>query len=349
MNPIEKAIRNALAKGDAGDRTFREAVYRSAFGALDRSIAANPDMTDAIAQRRRQTLLAAITAIETEFVPAKPAPAPTEQQPEVSPPVDAASFDAPPVVAPEPAGHKDAVLAPVLDEDRSRLPRENAPATRRQRRAKPAGQSDDQDSGRGGGRGWSLKSLIGVLVLAAALAAVWWLTASPVAPTTTPSQTGENEPPRLRDDVDVREGWIDIFTPADPTTVAAPGDSRAEVMDDDDGQFLRIRSGASGTPVLFDIGQGVLAQIAGRRAVFSLDVRGADGQNTQIAVDCNLAELGDCGRKRYDAGASREEFLFEVDLPDARAGSGGTIAINPDLEGAGKSLDIYAIRIMPGE
>lgn len=312
MDPIEKAIRNALTKGDAGNRSFREAVYRSAFGALDRSIAANPNMTDAIAQSRRQTLLAAITAIETEFVPAKAAPAPTVQQPDISSSVDVAPAVAPP-------------------------PRENISVAKRQVRTKPAG--------RGRGLGWGLKALIALLVLVAALLAVWWVATSIIAPTTS-SQRQENAPPRLREDVGAQERWIDIFTPADPTTVAAPGDSRAEVMDDDSRQFLRIRSGASGTPVLFDIGQGVLEQIAGQRAVFSLNARGADGQNTQIAVDCNLAELGDCGRKRYDVGASREEFLFEIDLPDSRVTSGGTIAINPDVEGTGKSLDIYSIRLM---
>ena len=347
MDPIEKAIRNALAKGDAGNRSFREAVYRSAFGALDRSIAANPNMTDAIAQNRRQTLLAAITAIETEFVPAKAASAPTGQQPDGVPSVDAA-----PVVAPEPTGRAGAVAAPVVDEERTPLPREKTAAIRRQTRAKPAAWDASKGAGKGAkrsaGRGWGLKALIAALMLVTALLAVWWVATSIIAPTTS-SQSQGNEPPRLREDVGVQERWIDIFTPADPTTVAAPGDSRAEVMDGDSRQFLRIRSGASGTPVLFDIGQGVLEQIAGRRAVFSLNARGADGQSTQITVDCNLAELRDCGRKRYDVGASREEFLFEIDLPDARVTSGGTIAINPDVDGTGKSLDIYSIRLMLGE
>lgn len=332
MDSIEKAIRKALAKGDPGNRAFREAVYRSAFGALDRSIAANPDMTQSIAQRRRQTLLAAITAIETEFVPAKPASAAPQ-----------------PVEAPQSAGRVSAAPAPVLDVERSPLAAER-PARGGSRHGDDLPLKQRQKSPLR--RKWGLVAATLGVVLVAGLGTAWWL-AGPVTDGSTSSatlpQTGENTPPRLTSKVAALENWIDIFTPADPTTVAAPGDSRAEIMEGDDGQFLRIRSGASGTPVLFDIGQGVLERISGRRAVFSLTARGADGQSTQIAIDCSLDELGDCGRKRYDAGASREEFLFEIDLPEARVTAGGTVAINPDLEGAGKALDIYAIRILPGQ
>src|SRR5690606_31583411 len=91
---------------------------------------------------------------------------------------------------------------------------------------------------------------VAAVLLVAGLAAAWWF-AGPLAGPETP-------PPRLPGEAAALEDWIDIFTPADPTTVAAPGDSRAEVMDGDDGQFMRIRSGASGSPVLFDIGRGVL-------------------------------------------------------------------------------------------
>jgi hypothetical protein len=146
---------------------------------------------------------------------------------------------------------------------------------------------------------------------------------------------------------DALEGWVDIFTPGDPTTVSAPGDSRAEVMEEESERFMRITSGQSGAPVLFDIGQGVLEDIAGTRAVFNIVAEAREGGDTQISVDCSLAELGDCGRKRYAVGAAREEYLFEIELPASRPGTGGTIAINPDVEGRGRAVDIHAIRVRP--
>ena len=72
MDAIEKAIRNALEKGDAEDRAFREKVYRSAFAALERALQANPSVTVETAIRRRKGLQAKITEIEAEFLPAVP-------------------------------------------------------------------------------------------------------------------------------------------------------------------------------------------------------------------------------------------------------------------------------------
>ena len=345
MDPIEKAIRTAFAKGDPDDRVFREKVYRSAFGALDRAIQASPNMTEAIAARRRETLLAAITAIETEFVPARPAsPEPPRQ---AAPDVVAPDVAAPEGVAPVHVGREEPAFAPSLDGERR-------PAAARRRDG--GGKGDRRAAGRDAGaqhhdrrrprRRWRAAGLL-VLLLVVLAAAAWWF-AGPGSVLQQP-RTGEEAAPRIPGAGETMEDWVDIFTPADPTTVAAPGDSQAEVMEDDSGRFIRIRSGASGSPVLFDIGQGVLEQVAGRRAVFSVVARAPEGEGTQISVDCSLGELGDCGRKRYVVGASREEFLFEVDLPATRPGSGGTIAINPAIEGGGRSADIYAIRVLPAQ
>lgn len=353
MDSIEKAIRSAFAKGDPGDRAFREKVYRSAFGALDRSLSANPNMTEAIAQRRRETLLAAITAIETEFVPARPAAAPAQSSTPSSapgparPPQFAARPQVEPPVAPD-------VAAPSLDGER------------RPGSGRMAGRSDRKTARQAGSAEVPLREgrrerprrrlrLIGPLVflLLAGLAgaALWWLAVSGegerlLAP---PPQTGENGGPRIPGNADTFEGWIDIFTAADPTTVTAPGDTQAEVVEEDGARFIRIRSGASGSPVLFDVGQGVLEDIAGRRAVFNIVAQAREGEETQIAVDCELGQLGDCGRKRYAVGPAREEYLFEVDLPSQRPDAGGVIAINPDVEGRGRAVDIHAIRVRPAQ
>ena len=73
MDPVEKAIRNALEKGNAEDRAFREKVYRSAFAALDRAAQSRPELTVEAAIKRRQNLQAKITSIESEYLPAAPA------------------------------------------------------------------------------------------------------------------------------------------------------------------------------------------------------------------------------------------------------------------------------------
>jgi hypothetical protein len=156
---------------------------------------------------------------------------------------------------------------------------------------------------------------------------------------------GDTAPPLNAGEADEARDWINVFSPSDPTLVSAPSDAKAEVMQDDSGSFLRIRSGASGSAISFDVEQGVLDKLAGKHATFDIIARSEEGQETQISVDCNFGELGDCGRKRYAVGHERNEYLFDVRFPDKRPGAAGTIAINSDFDKQGKSVDIYEIRV----
>lgn len=163
---------------------------------------------------------------------------------------------------------------------------------------------------------------------------------SPPADTGSPQKPGE---------ADQAKNWINVFAPSDPTHVSTPSDASADVMKDDTGQFLRIRSGASGSAIAFDVGQGVLEKLAGRHAMFDIVARSEEGKETQISVDCNFGDLGDCGRKRYAVGHERNEYLFDVQFPDKHPGAAGTIAVNSDFDKQGKSVDIYEIRVSIAE
>lgn len=143
--------------------------------------------------------------------------------------------------------------------------------------------------------------------------------------------------------------WISVFTPDDPTRVSAPSDASAEVMQDESGSFIRIRSGPSGSAIIFDVGQGVLEQIAGKKGDLDIIARAEEGQQTQIAIDCDFGELGDCGRKRFPVGYERGEILFEVELPAKAPGASGTIAINSDFDNKGKAIDVYELRVSISE
>ena len=160
---------------------------------------------------------------------------------------------------------------------------------------------------------------------------------------------GEEEAPAKPDEADAARDWILVFSPTDPTSVNAPADTKADVMKDDSGDFMRIRSGASGSAIVFDVAKGVLEQVAGKHAVFDIVTRAEEGKPTQISVDCNFGELGDCGRKRYEVGYEKGEFLFDIVLPDKAPGAEGTIAINTDIDNAGKAVDIYEIKVSVGE
>jgi hypothetical protein len=177
--------------------------------------------------------------------------------------------------------------------------------------------------------------------------------AEPSPPATTEEDFDPDEEeigtPALPGEADSRE-WVSVFTPSDPTLVSAPGGTSAEVMQDDSGNFIRIRSSASGSAIIFDVGPGILERLAGKKVAFDIVARASqEGQDTQISVICNFGELGDCGRKRYGLTITKADYLFEIELPAKAPGAGGTIAINTDIEGGGKAIDVYEIKVAASE
>ncbi len=205
---------------------------------------------------------------------------------------------------------------------------------------------------------------LGVTVLALAAIGIWWAISTGLIKIPGGSETdeitqlppddeeftpGEEEAPQKPGEADAERNWILVFSPTDPTTINAPADTKAEVMNSDSGDFVRIRSSAAGSAISFDVAKGVLEQIAGKHAVFDVVARAEEGKETQFSVDCNFGELGDCGRKRYQAGHDKGDFLFEMDLPAKAPGAEGTIAINSDVEGGAKALDVYEVKVSVSE
>jgi hypothetical protein len=377
LDAIEKAIRNALEKGNAEDRAFRERVYRSAFAALDRALQANPGVTVEVAIKRRKSIQAKITEIESEFLPAVPDVGPQTQGD--APAVELAA-DTVPTVETGQAAPSLAVDEPVQaasDAPRSRvlpvvpdiMPDATLPGAPTIDMSAPASAgaatevAPDRDERRIRGRRLPLTAIfLTVTLLAAVGIGLFFAKQTGVFKTQAQLDTAPPQaPPTVEDDdftpadgdtgpakpgaADQSRDWVNVFSPTDPTHVSAPSDAKAEVMKDDTGSFLRIRSGASGSAISFDVGQGVLEKLAGKHAVFDIIARSEEGKETQMSVDCNFGELGDCGRKRYAVGQQRNEYLFDVKFPDKHPGSAGTIAINSDFDKQGKAADIYEIRV----
>lgn len=344
MDPIEKAIRSAFEKGNADERDFREKVYRSAFAALDRALKANPNLTVEAAINRRKALQAKIAEIESEFTFAAAVVDPAEND----------AFE-PSLDDVRPGNGGRASAAPdIAGEERT--------ARRKPARAEGRAVAGERDERRARRFRIPFARLFVTATLVAALGiGGWWALQTgmfkssaqrdtsvhnPAQTTTSEDFIPENEAAPIRPgQADSSRAWIDVFSPVDATSVSAPGATSAEVMRDSSGSFLRIRSGGSDEAVLFDVGQGVLEKLAGKQATFDIIARAADGKETQMSVDCNFGELGGCGRKRYVVGADRADYLFELDFRSKNPGSGGTIAINSDVGGGGKPVDIYEIRV----
>jgi hypothetical protein len=358
LDPIETAIRNALQKGDAGNRAFRERVYRSAFNALHR-VLEESSITPAEAAAKRDNLKARIAAIESEFAPAASA----RNDPPLAEGSDlrdgSASSPAPDIRAerrenaerhspsPEidPGIEPDASGSPVypdLDASSNEGPR--PPVKRRS----------------SGHRRSFATPLAALVFLALIVGAGWWALQGSLLPTDEhrgapgwhPPQTleeegtgGAAEAPKKEGQADAEQRWITIFTPDDATTATAGAGAQASVMQEGDAKFLRIVSGAQNGEVTFDVGKGILEQIAGKHALFDIVARAQEGKDTQMSVTCDFGALGACERKRYEVGNQRDDFLFEMEMQNASPAGAGKISIVSDIDKQGKAVDIYEIRV----
>jgi hypothetical protein len=335
LDSIEKAIRDALAKGDANNRAYREKVYRSVLAALERANTADTQLSPEAIAHRRNVLKSHITAIETEYVPA------------VAPAVDSPAA-APGGAAPAPE------VTPLRNEPAPayRAGNEDSMGARAEDRLSPP----DTNENRRRKRPYAAMFVAVTFVAALAIGA-WWASETglfgrpdnsvPNPPTVLESEEFDPDtpPPLGPGDTGQPRDWVTLFSPDDPSSVTAPSGAVAQVKEDDDGTFLELRSGAGGEAVLFDIPAAVLQELAGGAAVFDIVARAEEGQETQFSVTCNFGEMGDCGRRRYIAGYERADYLFDVELPRGSPGAAGTIAIVPDVSGGGKVLHVFEVRV----
>lgn len=417
MNPIEKTIRTALERGDADDRAYREKVYRSVFAALEKSIAANPDMSDDAVQHRREMLKTSIRTVEQEFVPAFAPGEPAEtEEPLVAPAALDQGFEPvpqPSARATEPRSSWAAASSRYYEdenENHSAMParprrRQEAPVvqTPPQQRfddeaiplpeiepRRPRGaddyetadpglgglvarretryddrideqDNDDRQPGRRRGRLFVMLFLVATLFAAGAMG-LWWAmdsglflsaeerdTSVPNPPLTLEDEEFQPDGPPPLSDQQAADGrgdnWTIVFTPADPTRVITPPGGAAEVIEIEGGTALRVRSASAEEPIRFEVGEGILQGIAGRRAVFNIRARTDSGKETQILVTCDFGPLGDCGRNRLFVSSENRDFAIGRDMPDARPTGAGSIAIVSDIASGGLSVDIIEIRV----
>lgn len=144
------------------------------------------------------------------------------------------------------------------------------------------------------------------------------------------------------------DDWLMIFRPDNPGDLVVDPTIRAEIAGTGPLAHLRIEPAASSSAdsaVVFSIGKGILEQIAGKSAVFDIVAAADDGNPTQISVLCDFAGFGDCGRMRYRIDAATSDNLFQVEFPEGTPDGDGQIIINPDVDGKGRALEVYAIRV----
>lgn len=328
MESIDRAIRGAFAKTEAHNPATRQRIYEAAWGAHERALAANTSLSEEQKQKRREKVKDTISRIEREY---KMTPQPQPQAPQ-TPSID-------PILGGVTASSR--VASDHSDQGSSTKGRRRARNSEYDRGVSPRNRTAKR-SPLIVRLGLPLLILLVLVIIGYSLFNSFAnfnrnASTSPLHANSVMSPLREGEDPEGRK-------WIDIYTPQDATRMGVNGRAQARIMREGDQSFVRVESFGNNDTVTFEVGAGLLDQLAGKKATF--DIVASSEATTQISVSCDFGSLGDCGRRRYDVNDSVSDFLFDIDMPSGQKPTGsGIITIHSDLSGNGKPVDIYAIRV----
>nr|WP_255647949.1 tektin family protein [Ensifer sp. IC4062] len=208
-------------------------------------------------------------------------------------------------------------------------------------------------------------AMVMATLAAAAGATVWWIQTNDLLKS--PADTGVANPPATVESEDfdgavglqnlaAQEGfsgeWLEIFTPAEVAAIKPGARSTVEPLNDEGGERVRVTSAVAGRDgdLVFEIPADILAQLSGKSSTLALTVQAMPGKTAEFSVECDFSSLGACGRHRFTVHDERLDMLFKISFDRSSAPSGpGRLVLNSDVSGAGNSLDVFAIRVLPGQ
>lgn len=381
MSGLETAIRHALERSDRASSETRARIYQSARNALEAGLRKQDVHDPEVIAQQRHRLEAIIHSIELEERAALKAAAIVQSPVRI----DAArSHDSVPSADLDDAIHmppersSGAVESPVVDGGLAGLrPERHEP---RHSAEQPAVEPLSGKPGKSGKaaktppaprrrrRGSLLSFVMVVTTLVAAFGtAAWWVQTSGLLKSAAERDTSVANPPLTvqSEDFDGSAGlktlgsqsgfsgdWVEVFQPADTGEVTAGSRAKADAVSDEGGQRLRITSATADADgsIVIKIPASVLEQISGKTSTVALSVQADAGKQTQFSVECDFSTLGDCGRHRFTVNEEKSDMLFKVTFDRSLAPSApGQILINSDVTGAGNSLSLFAVRILPGQ
>ena len=365
MSNFESALRGALSKGDISDPAFRRKVYEAAAGAIQRSLSANGKAPQHAVESQNRRLAIAIRKIESELKagtytvepPAAPPPQPTTQsapKPDLRNDLGLRADEnsqpqAIPLVQADDGKPKSRIYVEPKAEPSVRQPapptEENTPKKRRAPYAKFL-------------TGAIIVGLFGVGILWALNTGIFQSaqerdTSVPNPEIVLESESFEardpgtaNAPETLLARTTDADGWITMFSPSNPTALSLIGGATATVESDPFGDYARLSTPSDSAEIQIDIPRNVLSNGVGKTLQVSLRARSDEGLPTQISVTCDLSELGNCGRRRFDVGQAESEFLIQLDLTEAQnIPSSGILKLDTDVQNSGRAIKLLEARI----
>lgn len=148
------------------------------------------------------------------------------------------------------------------------------------------------------------------------------------------------------------DDWIEVFEPQQISSLRPRANALVDIVTASDGSAAQIisRSGDQAGVIEVTVPTEVLRELAGRTSTIALTVQSTDDKPVQISVECDFPRMGDCPRHRFTVNPQKLDALFRVSFDNGMAPSTpGRLLINADLEGRGRGVNLYAVRVLPGQ
>lgn len=370
MNGLELAIRRALDKADRSNPEIRARIYQSARQALEAGLRKQEINEPTLIARHRHQLEETIRRVEAEERAAsRAAAAPAELPANMT-------LDSPVAEAPRASGDSgslDAIRpdrperfvpgletgpAPADDDDETPIAHVPAPERRAPRKHR---------------RGYHTRLFTLAIVLAFVAMGGWWVYTSGLLLSEAERDTSVPNPPATVEDenfdgtdtpADAPTGlktlgpqagfsadWIEVIGPSDAERVTARAKARAEPVATGDGPAILVTSSASGEDgkVELPIGAATAGKIGPAGDVqVAMTVRGTGDAPVEISVECAFGATEGCGRHRFLVPPQKYDVLLTVPAAAlAAAGAEARLLLSSDVEGKGRGLDLFSVRVLP--
>lgn len=148
------------------------------------------------------------------------------------------------------------------------------------------------------------------------------------------------------------DDWVEVFAPQQVSALRPRANALVDIVTASDGSAAQIvsRSGDEAGVIEVTVPTEVLREMAGRTSTIALTVQSMDDEPVQISVECDFPRMGDCPRHRFTVNPQKLDALFRVSFDNGMAPSTpGRLLINADLAGTGRGVNLYAIRVLPGQ
>ncbi|MNL54572.1 hypothetical protein D3C87_1779130 [compost metagenome] len=113
---------------------------------------------------------------------------------------------------------------------------------------------------------------------------------------------------------------------------------------------ITSRSGDADGDIEIAVPVSVMREMAGKTSTIALTMQAAGDKPVQISVDCDFNLLGKCARHRFTVNPEKSDVLLRVGFDQTMAPANpGKLIVNGDVAGAGHAVNLYSVRILPGQ